>query len=118
MMSVPSTSTAAAETCAPSRPTKLKILVAVHLALGALPVLMAWVPADVHFLPLLWGLHSIGISQIMLLSLWVGVGTNPLRVRLLGTLAGIAYVTAWPPLAMCFSAYSNGQSIGERIGDY
>ena len=47
----------------------------------------------------MWALSALSIAQLMLLSLWVGMGGSNWIVRLVGALGGTTYVTIWPELA-------------------
>src|SRR5262245_58521535 len=72
----------------------LTVLVAVHLALGCLPFFYSWIPPHVRYMPIIWLIGAITVAQTMLLGFWMGMGTNPWRRRLLGTLFGSAYVSS------------------------
>ena len=72
----------------------LYVLVAVHPALGCLPFFISWIPPHVRYMPIIWLIGAITVAQTMLLGFWMGMGTNPWRRRLLGTLLGSAYISS------------------------
>lgn len=73
-----------------------------HLALAVAPLGMAFVPPDIRTLPILWGLASIPLSQVMLLSVWLGMTRGNLIRRVMIASLAILYISIWP-------------SIGERL---
>ncbi len=87
---------------------RLKWLIVVHVALGACLMAGRLIPPDIRFLPLLWALFSVPIAQLMLLSFWAGLGGGRGMRRLLGTLLGVAYLTAWRTVYQMFLQNSGG----------
>lgn len=82
----------------PSLDRRLVWLIAVHLLLSAAPGLGVLVPSVLWYLPLLWVLASVNLAQLMLLGFWGGLGTNRLPVRIVGLVAGTAWVALLGPL--------------------
>lgn len=80
----------------------LKIILIAHLVVGLAPVGIAFVPLSVSGLPIIWTLASIGLSQLMLLSIYAGMFTGSARNKLLVATFGIAYIAVF-------------QTIGERL---
>jgi hypothetical protein len=73
-------------------PPQLITLVAIHLVLALLPFCYGWVPPHVRYMPIIWLIGSITVAQTMLLGFWLGMGTNPWRWRVIGTILGCAYL--------------------------
>jgi len=80
--------------------SRLKALVAIHLAVGTLPVASFLIPADVRFLPLMWAIGAVGVGQLMLLAFWVGMSKIKGLKRMAGALCGTAYLTVWPMITI------------------
>jgi hypothetical protein len=76
-------------------PTKLKLLVTAHAFLAILPVAAPMLPNDVQSIPLMWAVFGIVYAQVMLLAIWLGLGTKPLTARLFSTTVGAAYCISW-----------------------
>ena len=89
-------------------PTKLRVLVAVHLVLTAsqlaLLYQMLWV-SSVWMMPLIWGAHSMIVGQAMLLAFWAGLGTCGRTRRIAGTVAGIVYLAFWSSAPLLISLW-------------
>jgi len=78
--------------------SKLYALVAVHVVLAIAPLGEALVPSGKWTLPLLWSLASIPLSQLMLLSAWLGMTRgNTIRRIVIAVLATL-YIAFWPSL--------------------
>ena len=80
-------------------PSRIKVLLGFHLLIGTAPAATYMLPLSAWLLPAMWALAAISVAQLMLLSFWVGMASNPRAARLLGSLCGTAYVTAWPFVA-------------------
>ncbi len=74
----------------------MRVLLAAHLIVGVAPAAMYVVLLDTRYLPLMWALASVGLGQLMLLMLWVGMGTAGPVSRIVGSLFGSAYLAVWP----------------------
>jgi len=78
--------------------SKFNAIVVVHLAIAVAPLGMAFVPPDIRTLPVLWGLASIPLSQIMLLSVWLGMTRGSAICRIAIAILAVLYITIWPSL--------------------
>src|SRR5690349_485341 len=76
-------------------PTRLRILVTVHLLLAAAPLVMLVQSASLWFLPVAWSATSIVLGQLMLLAFWAGLGTSGRGPRTYGALIGSVYAAFW-----------------------
>lgn len=74
---------------------KLKLLVAIHVVLAILPAGAFLVPNDIVFIPLLWAMVSVMYAQLMLLAVWLGLGTSKWTVRMASAVLAVAYLTIW-----------------------
>jgi hypothetical protein len=69
---------------------------AVHLLLAMVPLGMGFMPIDYRTLPIVLGLASIPFSQIMLLSIWVGmIATGKLLQKAFITAIAGAFLACW-----------------------
>ena len=82
---------------------RLRVLVAVHLAMGMVPAATSMVPSEVRFMPVILALTAIPAAQWALLCFWAGLGTSRWKGRLVGTLLGVAYLTFWPVVSQMLS---------------
>lgn len=76
-------------------PAALKVLVSAHLALAVAPLGVAFVPFDIWTLPIIWGLASIPISQVMLLSAWLGMAKGKILRKLAAAAVAISFLSIW-----------------------
>jgi hypothetical protein len=88
-------------------PLKIKLLLAVHLAVGIAPAAMFF-GGDLRWLPLMWALGGLSLGQLMLLAFWGGMGTTSAGRRLLGMVLGGVYLALWPTVGMILSPYTEG----------
>jgi hypothetical protein len=84
---------------------RLKLLVAVHLALAAIPAGIGLVPPSRWGLLVINAIISIPIAQLMLLGFWVVMGTAAARHRLLSTWSAVAYGACWLVVSPYLSPY-------------
>lgn len=78
------------------------ILVGVHLVVAIAPLGMAFVPFDIQTLPIIWGLASIPIAQVMLMSTWIGMTTGNLIRKMASSTLAILYISFWSALGQVF----------------
>ncbi len=84
-------------------PLKLKWLVAVHLVIGMVPAAFALVPDGSLWAYLSGPLFvTIPVSQALLISFWVGMGTSRESWRWQGPILGSAYLTLWTTVGVTF----------------
>ncbi len=74
----------------------ISILVAVHLLLAILPLGIAFIPFDSQMLPLMWALSSLPFSQLMLLSMWLGMTPGKLFPKAILASLAVSYLVIWP----------------------
>jgi hypothetical protein len=85
--------------CDPERiPARIKILIAVHLVLGMTQSMTYLFPLALPHDCMKSIFNSITFAQLMLLSLWLGMGTGSNINRLLVSLLGVVYITFWPTI--------------------
>ena len=84
-------------------PRKIKLLVAVHLALGMAPALAFLVPPECLRI---WFVAIAGVSfgQWMLLAFWTGLGTSSSATRLIGSILGVLSLAVFPAVGIGLSA--------------
>jgi hypothetical protein len=75
------------------RPKRLYWLVAAHVVLAAVPLLGIMVPFSMESLPLMSALIGVPIGSLTTLSVWLGMGSARIWLRLLGAAVATAYVT-------------------------
>jgi len=103
----------------PTESKRLRQLVLVHVLLGITLVAGVLVPPhETWYLPRIVALFSILHGQIILLSFWVGMGTNKVIWRLLGALLGSAYLAVPPILFAILSPDSTETFTAERLSLY
>jgi hypothetical protein len=74
---------------------RLKIIVAVHAVVLALAQLgVGFVPLGISTVWLVWAVASVALSQVILLSVYVGMLPGNILKKLLIALVGIAYIAA------------------------
>ncbi len=81
-----------------ARPSAICPLVAVHLVLATAPVGAAVLLSDfndVRMLPFIWALSSIPFSQLMLLSIWVGMAAGRVLPKILLVILATALLVVW-----------------------
>ncbi len=76
-------------------PTALKVLVSAHLVLAVAPLGGAFLPFDIRTLPIIWVLASIPISQVMLLSTWLGMAEGKILRKLAAAAVAISFLSIW-----------------------
>ena len=79
--------------------SRMKWLIAIQMIVGIAPLASFSLPSSTWMLPVMWALSALSLAQLMLLSVWVGMGSNKWTARLVGAVGGTAYVTIWPVLA-------------------
>jgi hypothetical protein len=80
------------------RPSEIYALIAVHCVLAAAPVGAALLLGDfndVRMLPFIWALSSIPFSQIMLLSIWVGMAAGRILPKIFLAILATAWLVVW-----------------------
>lgn len=78
------------------QPSAIRQLVALHLLLALAPLGMGVIPISYWTLPLAWCLESMPISQVMLLSIWVGmIKTRRLFLKLILAGSGATFLAFW-----------------------
>ncbi len=76
---------------------RLRVLIIVQLIFSMGPLVTAWISAQGDWImPVMCALPAVNLSQLTLLSFWVGMGGNSVIVRALGVLVGSAYIAIWP----------------------
>ena len=90
------------------QPSTIRQLFAMHLLLALAPLGLGVMPINYWTLPIAWSLGSVPFSQIMLLSIWVGMtkSRRPIIKFVLAASWGIflALVLAWPQVLMTAGA--------------
>lgn len=94
---------------------KLRVLVAIHLALTASPLAvqplaMLFRPNSIWLLPVNGGAQSVLVGQLMLLAFWAGLGTSGRAWRITGTVAGTSYVALWSTSPHLLSLWNSPNS--------
>jgi hypothetical protein len=80
----------------------LRSVLLAHLLLAVAPLGRALAPSDISGMPIHFVLVAISVSQVMLLSIYVGMFVAPTRSKIMVAAIGIAYIAVW-------------QSIGEGL---
>jgi hypothetical protein len=71
--------------------SRIRRLIAGHLALMATPLAMLAFELSTHNLPLFWFLASLPIGSLMTIAVWLGLGRQRLLTRLMFSLLAIVY---------------------------
>lgn len=77
------------------RPKSIYALIVVHFFLAIAPLGTAFIPFNSLSLPLMWALSSIPFSQIMLLSMWLGMTPGKLLSKSILAIFAISYLGVW-----------------------
>jgi hypothetical protein len=81
---------------APSR--RIVLLVIAHLVLAMVPVTLGLVTLGKYSLPYLWAVSSVPFAQIMLLAMWIGLGTGKPFHKLATAALSAIYISFWHAL--------------------
>ena len=78
--------------------SRVKSVLAVHFVLALAPLGMPLVPLDMRFLSMLWVLASVPLSQLMLLSIYLGMTVGKLKNKFLVATAAVLFLGIWPAM--------------------
>ncbi len=100
---------------------RAKRVIAAHCLLGVAPAFMPLVVADIRYLPILWSLTSVTVSQLMLVSVYLGMTAGKASNKLLAAATAATYLAIWPAIGEYFtlterSAVSFGVSYLRFLG--
>jgi len=79
----------------PVHPGRLKLLVLAHVLASPAPAVAFLLPPDMRYLPLIWLGSSVLVAQLMLLAVWLGLGSGAISVRLVTSAVGCAWAAWW-----------------------
>lgn len=98
---------------------RTKHVIAVHGLLGVAPAFIPLLPEGYLHLPMIWSLGCITHSQVMLLSVYLGMTAGKVGNKLLFVATGVAYLAIWPAMAFAEpSVASYGASYAMRLGAF
>jgi hypothetical protein len=73
-------------------------LVVAHLVIAMVPTTMGFVTFSQYSLPYLWAVSSVPFAQIMLLAMWIGLGTGKPFHKLATAALSAIYISFWHAL--------------------